>query len=290
MVSQDLTRIPNETTESLLKQDSYDPTRENSPSLDSLQIGKPSWLTTACIDPQGMSSVGISYSNSRGSTFTESYVNRSEPPVISYSIGNLTRAVRMSSKAIYKKLMVQVETYTIQRDNLKASNCQRRAKLSCQLGRLNGLNVELLNERQKVHQNQYVGINFEVTSRILWQDGCRLLGLNRARLAYGLTTIFPISQHPDGMDALCIRGNPLPTLITVSDPMAGDTALLVHHLARYLGVELAYPLLLLGSNSVILHPIAQPSLDEVTWFPLYTTKDPTGCVMGMNLLNLDIVM
>lgn len=70
----------------------------------------------------------------------------------------------------------------------------------------------------------------------------------------------------------------------------GDTALLVHYLAKYLDVELPYPLLLLGSSTSILHPTALSEDSEMRRFPLFKTNDPTESAMGMNLLNSDIVM
>lgn len=101
-----------------------------------------------------------------------------------------------------ERLMAQVETLTIQRDNLKDSTTQRRSKLSSRHELLSNSRVELSNEWQKIRQ-----------THILWLDARRVLGLNRARLAQGLNSIFPITQYPEDMDILCIRGNPLPTLV-----------------------------------------------------------------------------
>ncbi|KAJ9074303.1 hypothetical protein DSO57_1007724 [Entomophthora muscae] len=208
-------------------------------------------------------------------------------------------------QAYLKGLMAQVESHAIQRDNMKDSNAQRRAKLTSQHAQLNLLQVSLSDELQKVRQTHF-----------LWLDTRRVLGLNRARLAQGLSNIFPIAQYPDDTDILCIRGNPLPKLVIVSDPASGDlprfaclsisfwcrpeskhchnaalgdTASLVHNLARYLDVELPYPLLLSGSTSMIIHPTALAG-DDLRRYPLFETNDTSECTMAMNLLNRDIVL
>lgn len=109
----------------------------------------------------------------------------SPPPPILEKMSRISQL--KTNKDIIKNCLVglveKIEVQTSKRDILKQNNASRKTRL-----------FELEKRLDKNLQNLKRETVTTSHSRILWEDTCRLLDINRSRLASELCRIFPITQ------------------------------------------------------------------------------------------------